>query len=160
MTIPSRLSSYLDQHGARYEVCVHAHSRSSPETARTAHIPPGQLAKSVVLEDDNGDRVVAIVPGDKRVMLGALSRLLDRHDLRLADERSIAELFTDCEAGAVPALGMAWGVETVVDDALENSEVVYIEAGDHERLLKLSQEQFRALMRDARHGHFCAERVH
>jgi Ala-tRNA(Pro) deacylase len=160
MTIPSRLSSYLDQQGARYEVCVHAHSRSSPETARTAHIPPNQLAKSVVLEDDNGDRVLAIVPGDKRVMLGALSRLLDRHDLRLADERSIAELFTDCEAGAVPALGMAWGVETVVDDAFESSEVVYIEAGDHERLLKLSQEQFRALMRDARHGHFCADRVH
>jgi Ala-tRNA(Pro) deacylase len=160
MTIPSRLSSYLDQQGARYKVCVHAHSRSSPETARTAHIPPAQLAKSVVLEDDNGDRVVAIVPGDKRVMLGALSRLLDRHDLRLADERSIAELFTDCEAGAVPALGMAWGVETVVDDALESSEVVYIEAGDHERLLKLSQEQFRALMRNARHGHFCADRVH
>jgi Ala-tRNA(Pro) deacylase len=159
MSIPSRLSTYLDQRGAHYEVCLHEHSRSSPETARTARIPPHQLAKSVLVEDDSGGRFVAVVPGDRSVLLGSLSRLLDRRHLRLADEQSIASLFADCDLGAVPALGMAWDVETVVDDELEASEFVYIEAGDHERLLRLSQRQFRDLMGDARHGHFCGERI-
>jgi hypothetical protein len=54
--------------------------------------------------------------------------------------------------GAVPAVGMAWGLETVVDDELSGNEVVYMEAGDHERLLRLGRDQFAALMRDARHG--------
>lgn len=159
MSIPTRLSTYLDQRGAVYEICPHARSRSSPETARAAHVPPHQLAKSVVVEDDDGTRLVAVVPGDRSVLLGPLARLLDRKHLRLSDEDDIASLFADCDRGAVPALGMAWGVETVVDDELEASDVVYLEAGDHERLLRLSRAQFHELMRDARHGHFCGDRL-
>ena len=159
MSIPTRLSSYLDQRGTRYEICLHKHSHSSAETARAAHVPPQQLAKSVILEDEAGC-LMAVVPANRNVLIGRLSRLLDRKHLRLADEASIAALFMDCDRGAVPALGMAWGVETVIDDELEASEVVYIESGDHERLLKLPNDQFHELMLDARHGQFCGERLH
>ena len=159
MSIPTRLSSYLEQRGARYDICAHQHSRCSAETARTAHVPPHQLAKSVIVEDDAGC-VMAVVPADRSVKLGQLSRLLDRKPLRLADEARIATLFADCDRGAVPALGMAWGIETVVDDELEASEVVYIEAGDHEHLLRLAHDQFHELMIDARHGRFCGESAH
>ncbi|HET9643174.1 MAG TPA: YbaK/EbsC family protein, partial [Burkholderiaceae bacterium] len=61
MSIPSRLSTYLEQHGVHYELCAHPPSRSSAETARTAHVLPHQLAKSVLLEDDQG-YVLAVVP--------------------------------------------------------------------------------------------------
>lgn len=159
MTVSTRLSSYLDQRGARYEVCTHDHSSSSAETARCAHIPAQQLAKSVIVEDETGC-LMAIVPAHRNVQLGRLSDLLDRHHLRLADEARIASLFEDCERGAVPALGMAWGMETVVDDELEAAPEVYIEAGDHVRLLRLSHDQFHELMLAARHGRFCGDRVH
>lgn len=159
MSISTRLSSYLGERAAQYEVCMHDHSRSSAETARSARVPPDQLAKSVIVEDEAGC-VMAVVPADRNVSLGRLSRLLDRQHLRLADEASVAALFTDCERGAVPALGMAWGLETIVDDALEARPVVYIEAGDHERLLRLSHDQFHALMAGARHGRFCGRPVH
>jgi Ala-tRNA(Pro) deacylase len=159
MSIPARLSSYLDQRGTRYEILMHKHSRCSAETARVAEIPPHQLAKPVIVEDDTGF-VMAVVPGDRNVLLGQLSRLLDRKHLRLADATRVATMFTDCDRGAVPALGMAWGVETVVDDELEARPVVYVEAGDHERLLRLSHDQFHALMLAARHGRFCGERIH
>lgn len=159
MSIPTRLSSYLAQQGARYEVCLHAPSRSSAQTARSANIAPHQLAKSVIVEDDAGC-VMAVLPADRQVRLGELGRLLDRRQLQLADEARIASLFADCERGAVPALGMAWGMETVVDDELDASEVVYIEGGDHECLLRLSREQFGALMQGARHGQFGAAAPH
>lgn len=159
MTIPSRLSSYLDRHGTRYEVCTHQHSRTSAQSARTAHVPPHALAKSVIVEDDSGC-LVAVLPADRKVRLGELSRLLGRRNLRLADEQRIAELFTDCDRGAVPALGMAWGLETVVDDELESCPTVYIEGGDHEQLLRLSHDEFHLLMRTARHGRVGAEPVH
>jgi Ala-tRNA(Pro) deacylase len=159
MAIPSRLSSYLDQHGVRYEVCAHGHSRSSAHSARAAHIRPHELAKSVIVEDDDGCLMV-VLPADCRIRLGELSRLLGRRELRLADEARIAGLFADCDLGAVPAAGMAWGLETVVADELESSPTVYIEGGDHERLLRLTHEQFHALMQTARHGRFCAEPMH
>ena len=159
MSIPARLSSYLEERGVRYEVCPHEHSHSSAETARSAHVASHRLAKSVILEHDGG-RMMAIVPADRQVMLGELSRLVDRRDLRLADEDAIAEMFSDCDRGAVPTLGMAWGVETIVDDELASGEEVYLESGDHENLLRLSKEQFQALMQSARHGHFSREPIH
>lgn len=159
MSIPRRLSSYLDAHGAHYEVCLHAHSRSSPETARTAHIPPHQLAKSVIVEDDAGC-VLAVVPANRNVLLGQLARQLGRRHLRLADEARVSALFADCEPGAVPALGMAWGIETVVDDELDAKPVVCVEAGDHECLLRLAHDEFHALMLAARHGRFSGARIH
>jgi Ala-tRNA(Pro) deacylase len=157
--IAPRLSSYLFEHDAQYEICVHPHSHCSAGTARVAHVAPHQLAKSVLLEDDAG-LVLAIIPADRQVQLGEVARLLGRRQMRLSDEGRIATLFDDCEPGAVPALGMAWGVETIVDDELEANEVVYIEGGDHERLLRLSREQFRELMSPLRHGHFCRAPLH
>ena len=159
MAVSSRLSSYLDQHGTRYEICLHEHSRSSAETARRAHVAPEQLAKPVVLEDDDGC-VVAVVPSDKNVMVGQIARVLGRGRLRLADEARIAALFDDCERGAVSPVGMAWGLETIVDEELEAQQVVYLESGDHERLLRLTHEQFSALMGQQRHGQFSRMPTH
>ncbi|ABE46618.1 aminoacyl-tRNA deacylase [Polaromonas sp. JS666] len=159
MSIPSRLSSYLDERGARYEIHTHQPSHSSAETARTAQVLPHQLAKSVILEDDTG-YVMAVIPADKTVMLGHLSLLLGRKELRLSDESRIASMFLDCDLGAVPPVGMAWGMETVVDDELEASDVVYMEGGDHERLLRMSHDQFHDLMSVAQHGHFCKAPLH
>jgi Ala-tRNA(Pro) deacylase len=154
MSIPLRLASYLEQQGARYEVCPHDRSRSSAETARRAHVPEHELAKPVVVEDDAGC-LLAVVPADRMVKLGELSRLLGRPYLRLADEDRVAALFTGCEPGAVPTLGMAWGIETVIDDEVEDCPVVYLESGDHEHLVRLMHDEFHALVRPALHGHFC-----
>lgn len=159
MSIPARLTSYLDQRGTRYEICAHEPSSSSAQTARTAHVPPHQLAKPVIVEGDDGCMMV-VLPADRNVKLGPLSRMLDRKNLRLADKSRVEALFADCEHGAVPALGMAWGIETIVDDELEANDVVYMESGDHERLLRVSHDDFHALMLAARHGHFCGDPTH
>ena len=159
MSIPSPLSSYLEQRGARYEVCMHEHSHTSAETARSAHVPPSQLAKSVLLEDDAGC-VMAVLPADKTVMVGEFARLLGRSRLRLADEARVALLFEDCDRGAIPPVGMAWGIQTIVDEELEANDTVYMECGDHERLLRMSREQFHELMREQPHGHFCKLPTH
>ncbi|HXY22489.1 MAG TPA: YbaK/EbsC family protein [Burkholderiaceae bacterium] len=154
MPIPLRLTDYLDQCGAKYEVSEHRLSRCSAETARTASVPSKQLAKSVIVEDDWGC-VMAVVPADKSVMLGQLSQQLGRKNLHLSDENRISRVFTDCDRGAVPPVGMAWGVETIVDDELEACDVVYAEAGDHQHLLRMSHDQFHHLMSAASHGRFC-----
>jgi len=157
--ISSRLSQYFDQRGLRYEVSEHRLSRSSAQTARVAHVPPRLVAKSVILEDDAGF-VMAVIPADRCVRVGRLASLLGRHELHLSDESRIAAVFGDCDRGAVPPVGMAWGIETVVDEALEGHEVVYLEGGDHRRLLRMPGEQFAELMRAAQHGRFSKSPLH
>jgi Ala-tRNA(Pro) deacylase len=159
MSMPSRLSNYLQRSGIHYDVMSHFHSHSSAETARAAHVPPHQLAKSVVLEDDDGC-VMAVVAADARVNVGTIARLLGRHELHLSDEKRLCELFPDCDRGAVPAVGMAWGMETIVDDSLDDNAELYFEAGDHDMLVRMSQRDFRELMRDARHASICRPTTH
>jgi Ala-tRNA(Pro) deacylase len=159
MSMPSRLSNYLQRSGIHYEVMSHFHSHSSAETARAAHVAPHLLAKSVVLEDEAGC-LMAVVPADARVNVDALARMLGRDALHLSDEQRLCEMFPDCDLGAIPAVGMAWGMETVVDDSLDNNAELYIEAGDHDMVIRLSHQQFHELMRDARRARFCEPTAH
>ena len=159
MSMPTRLSSYIDRCGASYELCAHEPSHTSAETARSAHVLPHQLAKPVILEDDMGC-VMAVVPADKSVAVDEVAQMLGRKDLRLSHEDRIARLFEDCARGAVPPVGMAWGLETVVDEELDENDVVYLEGGDHELLLRMPHEEFHRLMHDARHGRICTPTVH
>jgi Ala-tRNA(Pro) deacylase len=155
MTIPAKLQHYLAEHKAAWDVFEHARTASSAQTLRVTHLPAERLAKSVVLEDDNGYLMV-VLPASGRVHLGQLSRQLDRR-LRLATEPEVARLFDDCDPGAVPAVGQAYGVQTMVEDELMGQPEIYFEAGDHTELIHMSRQQFIRLMADARHGHFMAQ---
>jgi len=159
MKMSRQLLEYLDQSGVRYRVRAHEPSQTSAQCARRAHILPHHLAKTVMLEDEAG-YLMAVVPADRKVNIGTLARMLDRHALHLADEARFARVFPDCDPGAVPPVGMAWGIDMVVDDALESSDVVYLEAGDHETLLQLTHEDFLMLMREASHGKISQRTMH
>jgi Ala-tRNA(Pro) deacylase len=110
------------------------------------------VAKSVLLEDERG-YLVAVLPASHRIRIRELTEQLER-SLELASEPELGELFQDCEPGAVPPVGAAYGLPTVVDDSLLNAPEVYFEAGDHEDLVHLSGVEFLSLLAGARHGRF------
>lgn len=153
MAIAHRVENYLVQHGMTYDVVAHPRSHNSMETAELAHVSGDRLAKSVILEDDDGGFVMAVLPCTRHVRLGRLSQELNRR-LRLATEESLAQLFVDCDRGAVPPVGPAYGMQTIMDDSLAEQSEIYFEAGDHELLIRMSREQFMTLMGYGRHAHF------
>ncbi|QID18423.1 YbaK/EbsC family protein [Nitrogeniibacter mangrovi] len=159
MTIPKRLSQYLDERGLHYHLRTHEPSHTTAQSARKAHVLPYHMAKPVLLEDDTG-YLMAVVPADRDVHIGTLARMLDRHDLHLADEARIAQMFSDCDLGAMPPVGMAWGIDMIVDDTLEACDTIYMEAGDHETLLQMTHEDFHMLVRDMPHGKICRRMMH
>ena len=150
MAIARRLKWYLDSHSVDYEVVHHAHSTTSSESARAAHVPEGRVAKCVLLEDERG-YMLAIVPASCRVSLEGLAQQLDR-SFELATEPELGELFRDCEVGAVPAANEAYGIPAVIDESLLRLPDLYFEAGDHEDLVHVSGEMFRQLQKRALHG--------
>jgi Ala-tRNA(Pro) deacylase len=72
----------------------------------------------------------------------------------MASEEQIETLFLDCEPGAVPALGAAYGLKVIVDDSLANEPEIYLEGGDHASLVHVSGGTFQKLLADARHARF------
>ena len=153
MAIASTVSNYLAEHDVPYDVLTHPHTVTSGESAEAAHVPGNRLAKSVVLEDEQGYLMV-VLPASRHVDLGELHRQLNRN-LGLATESELGTLFSDCEIGALPAIGPAYGMETIIDDTIAEQPDIYFEAGDHEQLIHVSAEAFETLVGGrAQHGHF------
>lgn len=158
MSIPSSIQRFLQDHDVKYDVVDHAVAYTSLGAARAAHVQPGELVKAILLEDDRG-YVVAVVPANCQVKLGAIRRQTGRQ-LALATEREVRERFPDCDAGAVPVLASVYGIETIWDDRLMEHSRVYFDAGDHERLLCMAGKDLVALLGHSPHGHIARSSVH
>lgn len=140
-----------------YEILRHAHTASSAETAREAHVDPCCLAKAVVLKDHIG-YLLTVVPASEKLDMERVRTALHRPMLDLVPEDELDEVFYDCEVGSVPPLGPEYRVPTVVDPALRGVDDVYFEAGDHEKLVHVDQTSFRRLMRGAEYLGIAATR--
>ena len=151
MSIAPQLRQFLDEAEAEYDIVEHRPTMSAMETAKSCDIPAERLAKAVLLDTADDDRLLAVLPSDRRVELSELRAELGRKP-RLSDEAEVGKLFRDCELGSVPPVG--YGVTTIVDDALEQQPDVYFEAGDHKSLVHMEGAEFSRLTQNARHGRF------
>jgi Ala-tRNA(Pro) deacylase len=150
MTIAASVQDCLAREGVHYDIIAHERTRDSNHTAQAAHIPGDRVAKCVMLEDDKG-YLMAVIPASHKVDLGAVHRQLNRA-LGLATDRELVELFKDCEPGALPPLGLAYGIDTILDQNLVDAPDIYFEAGDHQALVHVSGSEFLKLMAKAPRG--------
>lgn len=147
MAIAITLKDYLDSSGTVYDVVPHTYTTSSMSIAEAAHIPGDKLVKSVLLEDEIG-YVLAVLPATHHLDMERISELLNRH-LDLAAEDELGNIFTDCDIGAIPPVGNAYGLKVIMDKSLKDCDEVYFEAGDHIELVHMEQDAFMKLMKKA-----------
>ena len=152
MAIAQNLRNYLHSQDINFDVVFHPHCDSAFNSAKAAHIDLGQLAKAVMLHNADHDRIImAIVPANRQLQLRAISDLMYDH-YELLSSKDIAAIFNDCSAGVVPSLGSAYDIEMIVDANSLGGGDVFIEAGDHESLIRLKQEDFQSLVMGSRHA--------
>lgn len=152
MAIAETVNSYLYRHHIPYELKCHPKTFSCHETAQAAHVNENHIAKAVIVKDGQGYAVV-VIPASDCLGLHDLNEQLGRN-FRLAEESEIRDLFNDCDAGAIPPIGQAYGLETYLDEQLTSLSNVYFEAGDHETLVRVNSGVFRSLFEGIPHGHF------
>lgn len=147
MSLAQTLESFLSDRHIPYTTELHPVSTSSLATAHSAHVDEECLAKSVLLGDDRGF-VLAVLPASRRLALDRLRQELGR-SLYLIPEDEIAQLFPDCAIGALPPIGAAYGLPTVLDASLEEREEIFFEGGDHETLVRVEGDAFLDLLESA-----------
>ena len=150
MTIATQLQTFLNEHQADYEVVSHPYAERALDTAHASCVPVKNMAKAVILKDSAG-YVMAIVPSMNKLMLSWINTIMDRR-LALATEQQLRQLFPDCDEGAVPAMGTAYGLKTCWDDELNSVHDLYIEGGSHRDLVHLQREQFKKLLQGQPHA--------
>ncbi len=154
MTIAPTLHRYLAAENIEYNEIPHVLTMSSARTAQACHVSGDRLAKAIVLRRDGG-YMLAVLPASHHLRLAGL-RARFGDDIDIASESEIDRLFADCAHGAVPAAGICYGLDVIVDDSIQIQPEIYIEAGDHETLLHIGHAQFSRLTADALHGRISA----
>lgn len=155
MAISIKLSEYLSQNSINYALIKHRRTSSSLDSSAAAHLPTTQVAKAVILQDQNNEYLMATLPSGYRLSIKSVNKKMN-NKYHIVNEWQLDALFADCEHGAIPSIGLAYKMKMMIDDALFNADQVYIEAGDHQYLVKIDHEQYTEMMSLIPHDNICA----
>ncbi|WP_346838789.1 YbaK/EbsC family protein [Microbulbifer sp. SAOS-129_SWC] len=150
MTMAATVSQFLNDHSVHYRVIPHTHSATSRESAHAASVREDQVAKGILLKDQLG-LVMAVIPASSSLDLRAVHDETGRNQLEMVPESELGKTFPDCELGALPPIGPAYGLTTLVDSSLGRCDTVYFESGDHEELVAMDGREFDQLLSSSHH---------
>jgi Ala-tRNA(Pro) deacylase len=117
---------------------------TSQEKAAVSHIHQRCWAKVVICIADD-QPVHAVLPAHYMVDLEELRVLADAVALRLALEEEIGALHPECEVGAMPPFGAAYGHRVFVDRCLVGEPEMVFNAGTHTEAICMHYGDFAAL---------------
>jgi Ala-tRNA(Pro) deacylase len=149
------VTSVLDESGVDYEVLPHPRTETAAAEAEALGLEPQEVAKTLVLSTPGG-YVRAVLAASDRI---DLSKVRDQVEggkrIHLASEEDLQRDYPGFDLGAVPPFGGA-GDRVLVDARLATQETVVLEAGSHDRsvriqtadLLKLTQGEVVDLVQD------------
>jgi prolyl-tRNA editing enzyme YbaK/EbsC (Cys-tRNA(Pro) deacylase) len=141
------VTGFLDEAGVDFDVLEHARTERASDEAAALGIGPEEVAKTLVLVAPSGN-VRAVVAASERIDLRKVAAALGvgGKKVHLATEDDLARDYADFELGAVPPFG---GPEdqVVVDERLAARDSVVLEAGTHEKSVRLKASDLVRLTR-------------
>jgi Ala-tRNA(Pro) deacylase len=131
------VTSFLDEAGVDYELLEHPRTERAADEAAALGVAAEEVAKTLVLTTPDGN-VRAVLPASERIDLRKVAELLDARgkQVHLATEDDLSRDYGEFELGAVPPIGGKRDA-VIVDSRLAGRESVVLEAGSHERSVRL-----------------------
>lgn len=148
MAISTRIMNHLRENQVNFSALTHPSSFTAQGAAAVLHIRGREVAKTVVVQAGN-EYCLAVIPASAHVRLDKLSRVIGQ-PAYLASEREFANLFPDCELGAMPPLGELYGLRVFVDESLMEDKEITFNAGTHRDAIRMSLADFMRLARPKR----------
>jgi Cys-tRNA(Pro) deacylase len=150
------VTRFLDEAGIDFDVLEHAHTERAADEADALGIAREQVAKTLVLVAPHGN-VRAVLAASERIDLHKVAATLGvgGKKVHLASEDDLARDYPTFELGAVAPFG---GREdhVLVDERLAQRDSVIVEAGSHERSVRLKTTDLVRLT-DAQVADICKE---
>ena len=159
MSINSRLRELIERLELPCEVLAHREAFTARQVAETTHVSGRLLAKPVILREEGGQYLMAVVSAGEQVDLSAIHHEVGRPRARLADEIELAKLFPDCEVGAMPPVGRIYGLPTYLDVEFRRCADIYFQAGNHHEVVRMKFADFEKLIGPLA-GEFTLHREH
>ncbi len=138
---PRSLDEFLTKARIPYTTFRHAPAFTAMHAAAVSHVPGRSWAKTVVCVAD-GEVVLAVVPAHYTVDFDRLLGLIGAAALRLASTREIADLYPDCEEGAMPPFGGLYLQRVFVEECFVGDPEMVFNAGTHTDCIRMHYGDF------------------
>jgi Ala-tRNA(Pro) deacylase len=137
---------FLLHQPVEFDVIPHRDAYDANHLAQALHVPGKNVAKTVLLRADGGERYfVAVLPANRRIELSRLNHFLWGYQLELATEGEIARNCTDCEVGVLPPFGSQYGLTTIMDRSLLQADEIVFEGNNHREAIRMKLEDFQII---------------
>jgi len=133
------LEAYLRQKGVWHRFIQKAETVHTADAARAAGLELHQVTKNLVSKTDQGEYVLLITPGDKRVNLKVAAKALGVKNLSLIPFDQ-AEEISGYPPGGTPSVGHKTRMRVVMDKSLLKYGTLYCGGGSRDRLLELKTQ--------------------
>ena len=144
MSVIEKVQSYLDQYDLGLKIIELKESTSTCELAAAAlGVEVGQIAKTLVFLAD-GQPVLVVASGDRKINSGKLKRLLKVAKVRMADPNTVLAV-TGYPIGGVCPLALPCSLPILLDSTMQRFEVVYAAAGTPHSALPVTMQQLQII---------------
>ncbi|MEG6585931.1 YbaK/EbsC family protein [Dendrosporobacter sp. 1207_IL3150] len=134
-----RVENFLNQYPDLKVILFDSSTHTSQMAAETLGVEVGQIAKTLVFTAD-GQGVIIVTCGDKKVDTKRLSKILGVRKVRFADAETVREL-TGFLPGGVSPIGLLSDIPLYLDKSLFCYDLVYAAAGTANSSLPISPQR-------------------
>ena len=126
------LVRWLSDHHVDHDLHQHELAFTATATARAEGVAPKTFAKVVGVMTDEGRRALLVVCAEDHVDLTKARRALSAGEVLLLSEAELSALAPTCESGAIPAVGVLYGIPMYADYAIRDDRDLSFNAGSHD----------------------------
>ncbi len=134
--------------GIAYEIHEYTHEPANQsyglEAAEKLGVDSERVFKTLIIELDNGQLAVAVIPVAKQLNLKLTAKAIGCKKAKMAEKNAV-ERSTGYVLGGVSPLGQKKRLVTLVDTSANNFESIYISAGRRGLEIELSPSDLAAL---------------
>lgn len=151
MAILKDLQKMLEKNKIKHEVIDHRTVFTALDNARTQHINPKEVVKTLVMRIDAKKHILALIPADKNLDKKKLLKEVNKW-LKKEGEKAVKAVEFAKEAwmkknvkgkvGATIPLGSLNNMTAFIDRSLLKNKNLIINSGDYEKSVKIATKKF------------------
>jgi Ala-tRNA(Pro) deacylase len=131
----TQVTEYLETKEIPFEILAHDRAFTAADEADSLHVDPHIVVKTLLV-DTRWGRVLAVVPGDRRLDMQMLRDAVGDHFAHLASEVELMGVYPKLELGTLPPLGRLLELPTFVDGDIMRHEWVVFPAGSQTQAVR------------------------
>ena len=144
MTLEEKIVGILNKQKVSYEIVEHEPVYTNPAMAEALNVDESETVKSLVLKTKEGQMIVLVLPGDKKVDWKQAAAGASTKKVSFAKPDEVSEA-VGCEVGCVPPFGHFSTLPIYMDADLPKKEFVYFNPGVHDKSFKVKGWDLRKL---------------